>query len=121
MDETTKENLIEILDALVARALCNNPNLDHLNMLYDSMISYDPVTGQSDNTHAKKLVKEEKRLAELGEQYFAEGYRVKHTERFTRFTPYDHRIPDDALIFRRIPAGYVATNEQERIEYLIKT
>jgi hypothetical protein len=117
MDKAQK---LEILNALVARAAVNNKHLDHLNMLYHTMISHDPMTDQKDDTEAKKLVAEEKRLAALGETYFAEGYRVRYTERFTVGIPYWHRVPDEAILFRRVPAGYLATCEQQRIEYLIK-
>lgn len=116
----TKKKNVNILNALRAREAVNNPYLCHLDMLYESGIAYDPVTGAADHAPARRIVRRETRLAELGNRYFDQGYRLKRTHRFPLGVDRANLIPKTALVYRYVPSGYLAACEQERIEYVVK-
>lgn len=62
-------------------------------------------------------VTEEERLLAVGNAAFALGYRLHRTDRHTRGLSVS--IPSEALAWRLVTAGYIATTEQVRIEYVV--
>lgn len=57
-------------------------------------------------------------LMEAAYRYFAEGYRLQEGPR--RVFGLTHEVPDEALAWRLVPAGHIATSEAWRLQYVVK-
>jgi hypothetical protein len=109
----------QILEALHTRAeMQYGMKEHHLDMIYNGAIEYDYETGKADYTKAKEAAKNETQLGELGDKYFAEGYRLRETSRGWIVSPSD--IEDVYIICRKIFAGHIAYSQAYRYQYVVK-
>jgi hypothetical protein len=83
--------------------------LDHLNYLRSMAFSPE---------HGEALVAREKDLRALGEEYYAQGYRVQRLERREIWRGFT--VPEEALEIELEHAGYRAGCECHRLVYVIK-
>lgn len=113
-DKTLPENIIE---ALWTRELCkaNSEMTDsqvtaqHIDML---------VSFIDDTAERRKAINAERALLKAGNEYFAQGYRLKESDRQMRGLSFE--VPAEALAWRLVSAGYIATSEAERLQYIVK-
>ena len=114
-----KIDLEAILDALTAREnALNDPQ--HLDKIYASALYEGDEWGTLDRARAQAAVAAEKKMIEQGHALFKQGYRLCKTSRAVRSLLDASNVPADALIWRKIFAGHIATTEAARFAYVIK-
>lgn len=114
-------NYDEILDALFTRDDFNREKFDEGGKLTHEQYArwyaremYEGAASKQRQQVAEKTL----RLLELAERAWAEGYRLKSTSKIP--VGVGTEIPDTALAWRRVSAGYVAMAEHYRLAYLVK-
>lgn len=123
MNKQTTALIIEerqdILECLYTRKLMQGITGGlHLGYIFDANIHHDYETGEEDHSAATKAVADEKAARERGEKYFGDGYRLKSTARGIYS---DHNdIDEEYLYCRRVTAGWLASMQAYRMQYIVK-
>jgi hypothetical protein len=65
------------------------------------------------------FIQEQKAFLEEGRRLHAQGYRLRQTERKRKGTT-PHIIPDGAVAWEIVDAGYIAFDAAAQVEYVIK-
>lgn len=98
----------EILELLWTRECCKGN-------------SYGHVSKKDATNHHMSMVEDPARERELlaqGNQLFEQGYRIHHTSRQLRGLVFT--IPNNAIQHRIVSAGYLASQEMQRLQYVTK-
>lgn len=118
--ETNQDDLphdpTRMIDALNTREICKGgPYLSPTRAIEQHLML---TAGMYDSPEDRRAaVDHEKYLLELGNELHGMGYRLRKTERNTHG---HHAVPDGAIIWRIVPAGYIAGSEALRLQYVIK-
>lgn len=78
----------------------------------------DPYGGPSPEGPTQEDRDSVRELMDAAYRYFAEGYRLQEGPRHQ--FGISHDVPDNALAWRLVPAGYIATSEAWRLQYVVK-
>lgn len=111
----TIESGDEILEALYTREFSLNSDYDNGEERWQDYLNME----SSLFTEKAKWQAEKARLEllrEKGSLYFEQGYRLDRTARHMLGISYD--VPENALVWRKVTAGHIATSACTRIEYV---
>ena len=108
---------INLIPALLTRKQCQgNIYLSaeeatkmHLDLVAEACYTPDDIN---------KAIEEERHLLELGNQYFAQGYRLHQSSRHIYGTSYT--VPPNAICYDIYDAGYIAMSPAFRVYYVTK-
>lgn len=112
----------EMLDAVSAYTENrNNPQSEGwiISSIEDGY--FDPITEEPDTARIEREIEKYRAKIAIGKRLFDDGWRVATTERHVvGHAVLDPVVPDKAVVFRRVPAGYLAQSPCYRFEYLYK-
>ena len=112
----------DVLDALSAWSLVKDSAVGSYMTLDEAKEEYIMLSCDSAYGSVKEQEEEARTLIQHGEQYYNEGYRLHKTSKRPRGCEHIVRseVPANALVYRLVEAGHIATSLQVRAEYVTK-